>query len=108
MDSPSNTGFRIDPERDIELAREFMAAPAGLHSPNLQRLLRAMRGGPLEGKYALLTTKPGHEWTLMRLSGSRDVPPKVLEDCVFDDRDEAERVVFRLRWKQHTARELEL
>ena len=108
MDAPSNSGFRIDPERDLELAREFMAAPAGLHSPNLQRLLRAMRSGPLEGKYALLTTRPGHEWTLMRLSGSRDVPPKVLEDRVFDDRDEAERVVFRLRWKQHTGRELEL
>ena len=108
MDAPSNPGFRIDPERDLDLAREFMAAPAGLHSPNLQRLLRAMRGGPLEGKYALLTTRPGHEWTLIRLSGSRDVPPTVLEDCVFDDRDEAERVVFRLRWKQHTGRELGL
>ena len=43
MDAPSNPGFRIDPERDLDLAREFMAAPAGLHSPNLQRLLRAMR-----------------------------------------------------------------
>ena len=108
MEAPSNPGFRIDPERDIALAREFMAAPAGLHSPNLQRLLRAMRGGPVEGKYALLTTRPGHEWTLMQLSGSRDVPPTVLEDCVFDDLDEAERVVFRLRWKQHTGRELGL
>ena len=108
MAVPSNSGFRIDPERDLDLAREFMAAPAGLHSPNLQRLLRAMRGGPLEGKYALLTTRPGHEWTLIRLSGSRDVPPEVLEGCVFDDRDEAERVVFRLRWKEHTGRDLAL
>ena len=106
MDAPSSTGFRIDPDRDLELAAEFMAAPAGLHSPNLQRLLRAMRSGPLEGKYALLVTRPGHEWTLIRLSGARDVPPTVLEDCVFDDLDEAERAVFRLRWKQHTGREL--
>ena len=108
MDATPDSAFRIDPERDIELAREFMANPAGLHSPNLQRLLRAMRGGSVKGKHALLTTRPGREWTLIRLSGSRDVPPEVLEDCVFDDRDEAERVVFRLRWKQHTGRELEL
>ena len=108
MDSQSGTGFRIDSERDLGLAREFMGAPAGHHSPNLQRLLRAMRGGPVKGKHALLTTKPGREWTLIRLSGARDVPPTVFEDCVFDDLDEAERAVFRLRWKQHTGRELGL
>ena len=108
MDSPSGIGFRIDPERDLDLAREFMAAPAGLHSPNLQRLLRAMRGGSVKGKYALLMTRPGREWALIQLSGARDIPPVVFEDRVFHDLDEAERVVFRLRWKQHTGHELEL
>ena len=106
MVSHSNTAFRIHPERDLALAREFMAAPAGHHSPNLQRLLRVMRGGPVEGKYALLVTKPGRKWTLIQLSGARDVPPAVFADCVFDDLDEAERAVFRLRWKQHTGHEL--
>ena len=85
-----------------------MANPAAHHSPNLQRLLRAMRAGPVKDKYALLTTRPGHEWTLIQLSGARDIPPTVIEDCVFDDLDEAEREVFRRRWKQQTGRELGL
>lgn len=100
--------FRIDPERDLPLAREFMATPIGFHSPNLQRLLRAMRGGPLPGKYALYKSRPGHEWMLMELSGSRDVPPVMHKDTVFTDLDEAERHVFRLRWRQITGRDLDL
>ena len=100
--------WRIDPERDLPLAREFMAQPIGLHSPNLQRLLRSMRGGPVAGKYALLKSKPGREWMLMQLSGERGKPPKLYEDVVFTDLDEAERHVFRLRWRQITGRDLEL
>ena len=108
MDADPEAGFRIDPERDLDLAREFMAAPAGFHSPDLQRLLRAMRGGPVKGKYALLTTLPGREWTLIQLSGERGVAPKIQEEQVYHDLDEAEREVFRLRWKQHTGRDLAL
>ena len=100
--------YEIDPQRDLPLAREFMAAPIGLHSPNLQRLVRGMRSGPVKGKYVLLCTTPGHEWTLMRMSGERGVPPQVLEDTVFDDLLDAERAVFKLRWKQSTGRELVL
>ena len=108
MNAPSNAGFKIDPERDLDLAREFMATPVGHHSPNLQRLLRTMRGGAVAGKYALLNTKPGHEWMLIQLSGERGVAPKEFEQHVYSDLDEAERAVFRLRWKQQTGRELEL
>ena len=100
MGSQSSVGFRIDPDRDLDLAREFMANPIGLHSPNLQRLLRAMRAGPVKGKYALLTTKPGREWTLIRLSGARDVAPTILRHHVYHDLDEAERHVFRLRTRR--------
>ena len=99
--------YRIDPDRDLPLVAEFMAAPIGFHSPNLQRLLRAMRGGPLPGKYALYKSRPGHEWMLMQLSGNRDVPPTMHEDVVFTDLEDAERHVFRLRWKQITGRDLE-
>ena len=108
MDSPSQSGFRMDPERDLDLAREFMADPVGFHSPNLQRLLRAMRTGPVKGKYALLMTRPGREWALIQLSGERGVAPRIWKEHVYDDLDQAEREVFRLRWKQHTGRELPL
>ena len=99
--------YRIDPDRDLPLVGEFMAAPNGFHSPDLQRLLRAMRSGPVPGKYALYKSSPGREWMLMQLSGSRDVPPTMHEDVVFSDLEEAERHVFRLRWKQMTGRDLE-
>ena len=108
MDAYPEAGFRIDPERDLDLAREFLATPVGFHSPGLQRLLRAMRGGPVKDKYALLTTRPGREWTLIQLSGERGVAPRIREEHVYHDLDEAEREVFRLRWKQHTGRELAL
>ena len=85
-----------------------MADPVGLHSPNLQRLLRTLRGGPLPGKYALLNTKPGREWTLMRLSGAPDAAPEILHEQIFIDLLEAEREVFRRRWEEHTGRPLNL
>lgn len=100
--------FEIDPRRDLPLAEEFMTAPVGLHSPNLQRLLRSMRGEPLKGKYALLNTKPGREWTLIQMSGTPDIPPLILHDQVFTDLLEAEREVFRRRWKQRTGESLNL
>ena len=74
-----------------------MTSPVGPHSENLQRLLRSMRGGALKGKYALLTTKPGREWTLVQLSGDPEVAPVVHQDCAFTDLLEAEREVFRRR-----------
>jgi hypothetical protein len=100
--------FQIDAEADLPLAEEFMAAPVGLHSPNLQRLLRAMRGGPVKGKYGLLTTKPGQEWILIQMSGVPDVPPVILRDQVFTDLLDAEREVFRRRWKEQTGESLKL
>ena len=65
-------GRDIDPVAEPRLAREFMATPLGVRSPDLMRLLRAMRGGPVRGKYALLATVPGRRWTPMQLSGRRD------------------------------------
>jgi len=99
--------YEIDPERDLPLVHEFMAQPIGMHSPNLQRLLRVMRRGPVAGKYALFRSKAGHEWTLMQLSGEPCKPPVIHDDVVFTDLDEAERHVFRLRWKQMTGQDLE-
>ena len=100
--------YSIDPVRDLDLAREFMAEPIGIHSPSLQRLLRTMRGGPLKGKYALFKSQPGQQWMLMQLSGQRDLPPTLHETTVFTEIEDAERHVFRLRWRQLTGSQLEL
>ena len=93
---------------ELDLAREFMRTPIGHHSPDLQRLLRRFRGEAVKGKYALLCTRPNREWVLVELSGEKGVPFKVHRDKVFTDLLEAERAVFRLRWKRHMGRELVL
>lgn len=83
------------------LVEEFMANPIGHHSPDLQRLLIAFRGAPLKGKHVLVCTKPYEEWTLARLSGERGKRTKLIKGQVFRSIEDAERAVFRLRWKQH-------
>ena len=59
----------------------------------------------MKGKHCLVCTKPGREWRLAQLSGVRGKPVKLL-DKTFDNIDDAERYVFRLRWKQHTGKAL--
>ena len=100
---------RREPLRpDVGLAAEFRRAPAGPHSPELQRLLNVFRGPPLAGRHVLVCTKPHREWRLARLTGKPEAPVEILEHAVFTDPDEAEWTVFRLRWKAHTGAALVL
>lgn len=92
-------------EKDLDVVDEFMAKPIGHHSPDLQRVLNTLRGADVKGKHCLICTKPGREWRLAQLSGIRGKPVKLL-DKTFDNIDDAERYVFRLRWKQHTGKAL--
>ena len=87
------------------LADEFMADPFGRASPELQRVLMVFRGEPLEGKPVLICTKPFEEWTLAMHPGRRGVPPTLTEHR-FTSLEEAERFVFRLRWKKYTGHDL--
>ncbi len=99
--------YTVD-HRKKHLAEEFMQDPLGPHSPELQRVLMVFRGGPVSGKHVLVCTKPYEEWTLGRVSGVRGKPVKMLLDQVFSSLEDAERAVFRLRWKQHTGCELDV
>jgi hypothetical protein len=92
---------------DPELVAEFWRCPVGNHSPNLQALLNVMRGGPLAGKYVLICRKPHREWSLAMHSGVRGKPPVPVPGYLFTDSEDAERTVFRLRWKQLTGQELD-
>ncbi len=92
--------------KDRMLVDEFRQQPIGSHSPDLQRMLNAMRGGPLVGKYCLICTKPFAEWQLARMSGRRGVPPAPVEGALFTSKEEAEWDVFRRRWKDMTGDEL--
>ena len=97
--------YRIDAAR-VDLAREFKAKPYGLHSPELQAMLNAMRRGPHKGRYAIYCSKPGWEWVLVQLSGERGKPVVFHADVTFETFEEAEWYVFKLRWKQMNGHDL--
>ncbi len=91
---------------DRKYADEFMANPVGYHSPGLQRVLNLLRGGPLAGKYVLVTLVPYRCWALGRLPGRRGAPVMLVGGVEYTDRLEAERDVFRRRWRDLTGEEL--
>jgi hypothetical protein len=99
--------YKVDPVRDLACAAEFMRNPVWHHSPGLQRVLHVFRGEPLRGKYVLVTTRPHQQWQLARLSGERGKPLARL-DTYYTCLLEAERDIFRRRWKDFTGQDLVL
>jgi hypothetical protein len=97
--------YKIDPEAK-HLAEEYRANTRGPHSPELQRVLNLMRGAPRAGKHILIFDKTRRRYMIAQLSGERGKPVLRSDDCVFALRAEAELAVFKLRWKQHTGRDL--
>lgn len=98
--------YEIDPER-VDLAREFKALPYGRHSGELQRVLNRMRGGANAGRYVIVCTRRHCEWTLARMGAKPGDPLEPVPGVVFRSHEEAERAVFKLRWRELTGRELE-
>jgi len=93
-------------DRDKEVVAEFNRKPIGHHSPALQRVLNVLRGEPTPGKYVLVCTKPHREWVLGQLPDAKGKPIKILKNQVFTNIEEAEREIFRRRWKKHTGKDL--
>ena len=81
-----------------DLFEEFMRRPFGRHTPDLQSLLNYMRGIPLVGKHFLLMTRSNTEWMLARFTEGDPLGVERFPEVVFDNIEEAERYVFRLRW----------
>jgi hypothetical protein len=98
--------YKVDPA-DKHLAEEFKAKPVGHHSPALQKILNVFRRAPIEGKYALVCTKPHREWVLAQLPGRRGAKVKIHHNRIFSSLEEAEREVFKLRWLEHTGERLD-
>jgi hypothetical protein len=93
----------IDKSR-TDLAREFHTQPYGRHSPDLEAVLDRLRMVNPNGKFMLVCTQRGREWTVAHLT---DEPPRAVlhRELVFDNTPDAERAVFRLRWKIVTGSE---
>ncbi|MGE0821288.1 MAG: hypothetical protein AB7G75_17230 [Candidatus Binatia bacterium] len=92
---------------DSKLKDEFDRTPIGHHSPALQRVLNVLRGEDQKDKYVLICTKPHKEWAIGQLSGERGKPVKILKAQVYTNIEDAEREIFRRRWKKHTGKELD-
>ena len=97
----------IDPDR-VSLAREFKSNPWGPHSAELQRILNVMRAAPVAGKHVILMDGPYARWTVARLTGVRGEPAEIIDGRSFDNPEDAEWAVFKLRWEEHTKQPLNL
>jgi hypothetical protein len=96
--------YRLDPTR-TDLALEFKARPFGRHSAELQRVLNLFRSAPLASNWCLVCRKPHREWVLARFGATAREPVKTLGP-VFTSLAAAEWHVFKLRWREHSGREL--
>ena len=97
----------IDPARR-DLAEAFLANPRGPHSPELQRMVNALRfDKSMKDKYVVVCTKRYAEWTLAQLPGRRGESIRLHRDRVFTDLEDAERAIFKLRWEARTGRTLD-
>ena len=97
--------YRIDAE-DLPFAREFLAAPIGYHSPGLQRVLNRMRGADWAFKYVLVVEDRYSRWRLGKMPLRRGSPIEIVDGVVYTDLLEAERDIFRRRWKDLTGQDL--
>ncbi len=84
--------YRIT-EADKVYAAEFkrnLDADNWFHSPGLQRVLNAMRGGPGPGKYVLVVDEPFQCWRLGKMPAKRGDPIKIVPGHQFHSLKEAE------------------
>ena len=95
----------VDPTR-LDLAAEFMANPIGPHSPDLQQILWLFRGAAPAGKHVLVCLEPHRKWMLAQMDGRPGKPLKLHKNVIFGTLEDAERAVFRLRWKAATGQTL--
>ena len=80
-----------------EVIEEHRQSPQGQHSEALQRLLIYFRTRPQVDKYAIAVVELFKAYRIVALSGQRGVPPRVVEDMVYPNQNEAFHGVFLRR-----------
>jgi hypothetical protein len=95
----------VNPKR-LDLAAEFMANPIGAHSAELQQILWLFRGALPEDKHVLVCLEPYRRWMLAQMDGRPGKKLKLHPKKIFRSLEDAERAVFRLRWKHYTGQSL--
>lgn len=81
-----------------ELIEEHRQNPLGQHSDALSRVLNHFRRGEVADKYAIMR-QPGqfHAYKIVAFSGVRGAPPRLVDDRLYNDINEAYHAVFLLR-----------
>lgn len=81
-----------------ELIEEHRRNPLGQHSDALSRVLNHFRRGEVADKYAIMR-QPGqfHAYKIVAFSGVRGAPPRLVDDRLYTDLNEAYHAVFLLR-----------
>jgi branched-chain amino acid transport system permease protein len=81
-----------------DLIAEHKRDPLGHHSDALSRVLNFFRRGEMADKYVIHRMKPAEErFRIMAVSGSRGMPPRVVDDREYTDIKDAYHAVFLLR-----------
>lgn len=81
-----------------ELIEEHRKSPLGKHSDALNRVLNYFRRGEMADKYAIMRQPDGfHRYKIVAFSGARGAPPRLVDDRIYEDINEAYHAVFLLR-----------
>ena len=81
-----------------ELIEEHRRSPLGQHSDSLSRVLNHFRRGEVADKYAIMRQpEQFHAYKIVAFSGVRGAPPRLVDDRVYGDINEAYHAVFLLR-----------
>lgn len=80
-----------------DLIAEHERKPLGQHSDHLERMLNYFRKAPIPDKYAVYCEEPFARYRVVALSGLPGVPPRVVDDKVYDSLDAAYHAVFLRR-----------
>jgi branched-chain amino acid transport system permease protein len=80
-----------------EVIAEHERKPLGQHSDHLERMLNYFRKAPIPDKYAVYCEEPFARYRVVALSGLPGVPPRVVDDKVYESLDAAYHAVFLRR-----------
>ena len=77
----------------------FLKKPFSCHNLDTLKILNKLRSTSNKGKSCLICIKHFEIWQLDKLTGQRGKPAVPIKNKYFNDLEEAERYVFKLRWK---------
>ncbi len=80
-----------------EIIAEHRAKPLGQHSEPLARLLHHFGHAPQAGKYAIKREHRNGAFRIVALSGTRGVPPRAVDEAVYEKVEDAYHALFLKR-----------